>query len=213
MLQNANQPKDFDVVLGKEVPPPLGGVVLGGLAGVKHRLTSKVVEHRIAALKEALKYEDAGLELVIQALDDEAQEVRNAACLLFGKSEQLYLLKKGVKIWNKWREYSMRLEGCDVDLSGFNLSGFNLRGFNLSGANLSKCKLMRTDLSGAFLRTANLRNADLCFANLNEAYLSWANLSSANLNGTNLYKANLYGADLRFATLIEVIMPDGKILE
>ena len=31
MLQNANQPKDFDVVLGGQVLPPLGGVVLGAI--------------------------------------------------------------------------------------------------------------------------------------------------------------------------------------
>lgn len=53
MQHNFNHPKDTDVVLGDRIPPPISGVVLGGIEGVKHRLTSKVVEHRIAALSGA----------------------------------------------------------------------------------------------------------------------------------------------------------------
>jgi phage shock protein A len=47
------------------LPPPVGGVVLGGIAGVKHRLSSPVTEHRIAALHETLNYGDAGLKILI----------------------------------------------------------------------------------------------------------------------------------------------------
>jgi hypothetical protein len=39
--------------------------VLGGIEGVKRRLASAVVEQRIAALTKALKYGQAGLDLVI----------------------------------------------------------------------------------------------------------------------------------------------------
>ena len=43
------------------------------------RLSSKLIEVRIAALTEALKYGEAGLELVIQALNNDFCKVRQAA--------------------------------------------------------------------------------------------------------------------------------------
>ena len=58
------QPKSQDAVLGGQSPPPLGGVVLGGIAGVKRRLASSAIAPRIAALREALNYGENGLERV-----------------------------------------------------------------------------------------------------------------------------------------------------
>ncbi len=79
VLENLDQPKPYDAVRGGQVPPPVGGVVLGGLAGVKHRLSSSVSEHRIAALKEALNYGDAGLKIVIKICQSETGPVQRAA--------------------------------------------------------------------------------------------------------------------------------------
>ncbi|BAZ18430.1 GUN4 domain protein (plasmid) [Calothrix sp. NIES-4071] len=88
MLDNVNQPGEYDVVLGnKEVNT--FGAVLGGIQGVKHRLTSEVVEHRIAALNEALKYEHEGLNFIIKALDDPDKLVRVHAYELLKKIEAL----------------------------------------------------------------------------------------------------------------------------
>lgn len=56
MAENLNQPRDYDAVKGGNNSPPLTGVVLGGLPGVKHRLASSVVEVRLAALKDVLNY-------------------------------------------------------------------------------------------------------------------------------------------------------------
>ncbi|MCW6052533.1 PspA/IM30 family protein [Lyngbya sp. CCAP 1446/10] len=78
--QNLDQPKPYDAVRGGQLPPPVGGVVLGGLAGVKHRLSSSVSEHRIAALKEALNYGDAGLKIAIEICQTETGPVQRAAC-------------------------------------------------------------------------------------------------------------------------------------
>ena len=61
------------------MPPPVGGVVLGGLAGVKHRLSSSVSEHRIAALRETLNYGDAGLKIAIEICQTETGPVQRAA--------------------------------------------------------------------------------------------------------------------------------------
>ncbi|MEG5014850.1 MULTISPECIES: PspA/IM30 family protein [unclassified Microcoleus] len=80
VLENHDQPKPYDAVRGGQLPPPVGGVVLGGLAGVKHRLSSSVNEHRIAALRETLNYGDAGLKIVIKICQSETGLVQRAAC-------------------------------------------------------------------------------------------------------------------------------------
>ncbi|MEG4440853.1 PspA/IM30 family protein [Microcoleus sp. AT9_B5] len=80
VLENLDQPKPYDAVRGGQRPPPVGGAVLGGLAGVKHRLSSSVSEHRIAALTETLNYGDAGLKIVIKICQSETGPVQRAAC-------------------------------------------------------------------------------------------------------------------------------------
>jgi hypothetical protein len=66
------QPRTDDVVLGGAAPIPVGGVVLGGLEGVKRRLAAATILERVAALNEALKYGEAGLELVMLGLEDKS---------------------------------------------------------------------------------------------------------------------------------------------
>lgn len=82
MGNNRNQPQPDDAVLGGQHPAPIGSMVLGGLDGVKMRLASPVVEYRITALSEALRYGVDGLDLVIEALRDRSCKVRHAAYLL-----------------------------------------------------------------------------------------------------------------------------------
>ncbi len=82
MRDNRNQPRPNDAVLGGQHPAPSGAMVLGGLDGVKMRLASPVVEYRITALSEALRYGIDGLDLVIDSLRDRSCKVRHAACLL-----------------------------------------------------------------------------------------------------------------------------------
>ena len=84
MLENLHEPKPYDAVRGGQLPPPVGAGVLGGLAGVEHRLSSSVSEHRIAALKETLNYGDAGLKILIKICQSQTGPVQQAACdLLF----------------------------------------------------------------------------------------------------------------------------------
>jgi PspA/IM30 family len=79
VLEKFDQPKPYDAVRGGQLPPPVGGLVLGGLAGVKHRLSSSVSEHRIVALKEILNYGDAGLKIAIAICQNETGPVQQAA--------------------------------------------------------------------------------------------------------------------------------------
>ncbi|MEG4279121.1 formylglycine-generating enzyme family protein [Microcoleus sp. MON1_C1] len=82
MTENPNQPREYDAVLGGESQLPLAAAVLGGIPGVKIRLASPIVEAKIAALSEALKYGDPGLDLIIGALQDESIAVKFAAFAL-----------------------------------------------------------------------------------------------------------------------------------
>ena len=100
MTKNPNQPKKYDAVKGGESQVPLGAAVLGGIPGVKSRLASPIVEVKIAALSEALKYGEAGLDLIIGALQDESMPMKFAAySLLKDRDEpnikqQLHKLQK-----------------------------------------------------------------------------------------------------------------------
>ena len=89
MPENPQEPQEYDAVLGGKNPPPVDGAVLGGIEGVKHRLASEVVEVRVTALQDALNYGDAGLDLVIKALQDESKQVKDLAVELLRKREQV----------------------------------------------------------------------------------------------------------------------------
>ncbi|MBW4473098.1 MAG: hypothetical protein KME45_22370 [Stenomitos rutilans HA7619-LM2] len=78
MTDHFSQPKQNDAVLGGQVPPT--GVVLGGLEGIKQRLSSGVWEQQIAAAANASQYGEAGLNLLLQALiQKESRQLRWAA--------------------------------------------------------------------------------------------------------------------------------------
>jgi hypothetical protein len=102
MSTEENQPRDFDAVLGGETLPPLQGVVLGGIEGVKRRLASPIVQARIDAVKEALQYGDEGLGLVISALQDKSPQVKNSTYLLLRERTELQITQ-AIKIYKSWK--------------------------------------------------------------------------------------------------------------
>ncbi len=79
MNNNPSQPREYDAVFSGHAPPPLDGAVLGGLEGVKNRLKSTVAKERAAALIEALRYGEEGLDLLVEALQDSSKQVRRFA--------------------------------------------------------------------------------------------------------------------------------------
>ena len=89
MSENQNEPREYDAVLGGQNSIPVNAAVLGGLPGVKSRLASPIVEVRIAALSEALKYGEVGLDVIIQALHDESMQVKFAAYSLLKDRDDL----------------------------------------------------------------------------------------------------------------------------
>jgi len=97
----ANEPREYDAVLGGQNFHPINAAILGGIAGVKHRLASPSVKARRAAISDAINYGQEGLEVAMVIFDDADEQVRAIATAMFGAQEQLILLKKGAVIWNK----------------------------------------------------------------------------------------------------------------
>ncbi|HSF73115.1 MAG TPA: formylglycine-generating enzyme family protein [Microcoleus sp.] len=102
MTENQNQPREYDAVLGGQNPPPLSAAVLGGIPGVKSRLASPILEVKIAALSEALKYGDAGLDLIIGALQDESMAVMLTAFSLLKDRDELNIKEQFYKYLPIW---------------------------------------------------------------------------------------------------------------
>ncbi|MBN3922324.1 hypothetical protein [Nostoc sp. NMS4] len=86
MNNNYNQPGEFDAVLGGEQQNQNYAVVLGGLEGVKNRLNSQDDEVKTSALEDALKYGNAGIDLIIEALYDPSEEIHDRAICLLRKA-------------------------------------------------------------------------------------------------------------------------------
>ena len=103
---NPNQPREDDAVLGGHAPPLVDGVVLGGIEGVKMRLASAVLQQRVTALSEALKYGEAGLDLVIQRLQDESKRLQFAAYSLL-KERQEPRVKQQLQNYLPWFEFDV----------------------------------------------------------------------------------------------------------
>ncbi|MEG4091005.1 GUN4 domain-containing protein [Microcoleus sp. Pol12B4] len=81
-------PREYDAVLGSNNSAAPTDAVLGGIEGVKRRLPMEDIESRIIALSQALNYGEAGLDIVIQALQDRSKQIQwSAYGLLVGKTE------------------------------------------------------------------------------------------------------------------------------
>ena len=107
-------PREYDLVLGGNNPPPIDGVVLGGIAGVERRLSSHEITAKLDAVTEALKYGDEGIELIINALQDSSEEFCYSAARILKQQDSLdakqalldydpYLFFTTLKDWNHIR--------------------------------------------------------------------------------------------------------------
>ncbi len=108
-MAEQNQPGKYDAVLGGQSPPPIHSAVLGGIEGVQRRLSNPVVDVKLAALTDALKYGNAGLELVIQALRWEPKTLQRHAYKLLRKREEARV-KQALREYQPWDLFE-RLQG------------------------------------------------------------------------------------------------------
>jgi len=153
MPENPNQPREDDAVLGGQNLAPTASVVLGGLEGVTRRFgvgnpgaVVPEVEQRVAALKDALKYGQKGLKLVIQALQDESDSVQRVAYLLLRERTQPEV-PKALREFNFYRFMKcLRTikggENLAISLDGEALAF--LRGKTIRVVNLHKNELLYT---------------------------------------------------------------------
>ncbi|MBW4694057.1 MAG: hypothetical protein KME27_20110 [Lyngbya sp. HA4199-MV5] len=72
------EPQNHDLVLGGQLPSPVSGAVLGGIAGLNRRFEQGNVIQKLVTLVQAAQYED-GLSLLYQALEHENLLVRAEA--------------------------------------------------------------------------------------------------------------------------------------
>ncbi|MGB3649608.1 MAG: STM4015 family protein [Rivularia sp. (in: cyanobacteria)] len=100
-MAEQNQPGKYDAVLGGQSPPPIHSAVLGGIEGIKRRLSNPVVDVKLAALTDALKYGDAGLELVIQALQNKPKTLQRHAYKLLRKRKEAGV-KQALEEYQPW---------------------------------------------------------------------------------------------------------------
>ena len=109
-MSDNQQPKPYDAVLGGQNQAPEGAAVLGGIQGVKLRLSNENPEVRIKALHQALNYGEEGIDLVIKALEDESPQVQiKAHSLLVPLSEQK--VKRALVEFNP---YNLKLEAIET---------------------------------------------------------------------------------------------------
>ena len=71
MSENPRQPRPDDAVLGGQFQVPIYAAVLGGIEGIKLRLETNSLEKKKAALQDALKYEEKGIEVLFGILEQE----------------------------------------------------------------------------------------------------------------------------------------------
>ena len=112
MPENPNQPREYDAVLGGQNPPTYAAV-LGGIQGIKKRLSSPILEVRINALSDALNYGEKGLDLVLQALQNESIPIKIAAYSLL-KNRQEAKVKQQLDNFLPFFEF----EVVTVDIKG-----------------------------------------------------------------------------------------------
>ena len=224
MMNENKKPREYDLVLGGNNPPPVDGVVLGGIAGVKRKFSTNLSDiETITIFKEALKYGDTGEDWLYEILGTDTGETQwIAAVLLSGIANKPYkkifynpiekfrsnqiieVIKKDNNqvIKNKDNlEYILELvptEREKVLVEYFKSIILNKRAqWNIWREKYSEYMLYlrEIDLSGSnLLIRIDLSNTNLVKANLEAANLRLGNLTKASLSNTNFKGANFKGA-------------------
>ncbi|BAY86944.1 pentapeptide repeat protein [Calothrix parasitica NIES-267] len=110
MSENNQNPREYDAVLGGNSPPPIDGVVLGGIEGLRRRLETGNTQQRVDSLADAVKYGDAGIDLLIEALNDAEIEIRAKAFNILKNidSEKVQqIVEKGIPLRKGDKLYSV----------------------------------------------------------------------------------------------------------
>ncbi|MEH2236203.1 WD40 repeat domain-containing protein [Nostoc sp.] len=93
--------------------------LINGLDSIRYRLQGVSIKQNVDALLEAFQYGQKGMELVIQALDNDIRQVRQSALLLLSDSTEV---TAGQALWNYLPFAKMQ---CLHTLTEFNLDCYN----------------------------------------------------------------------------------------
>ena len=124
MMNNSQSPREYDAVLGGNSPPPIDGAVLGGIEGLKRRLETGNTQQRVDCLADALKYGDAGIDLLIDALNDRKIKVRAKAFQLLQNVELekvKQVIDKGIPLKKGDKLYYVYASDIDYNDEFYNL--------------------------------------------------------------------------------------------
>lgn len=102
VLEESDQPKADDLVLGGQNPPPIYAAVLGRIEDVKKRFESSDRDLRLRAVNEALNYGSQGLDLIIQALKDPSEPIQKAVYLLLKNRTEIEV-QQALEDYKAWR--------------------------------------------------------------------------------------------------------------
>jgi hypothetical protein len=78
-MTDPNQPTERDLILGGQAPPPMNGMVLGGIVGLQQQFALAPADRKIKLLLQAINYDEDGINLLISGLADPDINVRVAA--------------------------------------------------------------------------------------------------------------------------------------
>ncbi len=87
MANSSQEPRKFDAVKGRQVPP-VSGAVLGGIEGLRQRFTTGNEQVRLDAVVSASTYGDEALDILVKALKDASLQVRVKAYQILKESNQ-----------------------------------------------------------------------------------------------------------------------------
>lgn len=104
-MSKRDRPTEFDAVLGNQGIAAQGSMILGGVEGIKQRLNSHSLQVKIAALEDAVNYGTAGLQVLLEYLDDRDLQIQNRVYeLLECRSEPFiceHLAKNGIRRYTR----------------------------------------------------------------------------------------------------------------
>lgn len=99
MVKDFEEPREFDVVKGGQAPPPVSGAVLGGIKGLRQRLTSDNEQVRLDAMANAANYGNEGIDILVKALKDTSLQVRVHAYKILKQLNQAESeIAKGIRL-------------------------------------------------------------------------------------------------------------------
>lgn len=82
MVNYSQIPRDDDVMLGNAHFAPTGGLILGGIEGLKQQFKHPEVTVRIEAIKNSIKYGNKAIDLILEGLKDSSLEIQKLSYFL-----------------------------------------------------------------------------------------------------------------------------------